>query len=52
MAAVFLLPLVLGVLAALFLPYVMNYLETDRCLDAGGKFNHDTETCEREHPSR
>ena len=35
----------LGVLAALVLPRVLQFFEVDRCLDAGGKYNYETDVC-------
>lgn len=39
-------PAVLAALAGLFGPYVVRYVVIDRCLDAGGRFNHSAKTCE------
>jgi hypothetical protein len=35
----------LGIVAALLLPDVLQFLEADRCLDAGGRFNYETGHC-------
>ncbi len=46
MVGVFLAMLVLGLLAATFGPPLRRFLAVDKCLDAGGSFNHATEICE------
>jgi hypothetical protein len=35
----------LGIVAALLLPDVLQFLEADRCSDAGGRFNYETGDC-------
>jgi hypothetical protein len=36
----------LGLLAAITVPWLIRQLSVDRCLDAGGRFNYETRTCE------
>lgn len=48
MVGVFLAIVLLSVLAALVMPRLLNYLEVDRCLDAGGAFNYENGICEVE----
>ena len=43
--AVLLGMLALGLIAAFVLPSVLQFLEVDRCLDEGGKYNYETSQC-------
>jgi len=43
--ALSLAPLALGLLVALVWPHVDAWLEVDRCLDAGGKYDHSSSVC-------
>jgi hypothetical protein len=45
MFAVVLLPLMVGIVAALVLPSVLSWLEVDRCLDAGGQYDRENSRC-------
>jgi hypothetical protein len=45
MAATILLPLAVGLLAAVVAPILLKHLEVDRCLDNGGAYDYKTETC-------
>jgi hypothetical protein len=45
MAGVFCVLIVLTLLAGLFGPRLLRHIEIDRCLDAGGLFDHDASTC-------
>lgn len=43
--------IILGLVVALEIPaYVSRYIEIDRCLDNGGKWNNYNETCESIKP--
>ncbi|MBH2017698.1 MAG: hypothetical protein I8H88_14585 [Burkholderiales bacterium] len=45
MLALFLVPIALGLLAIVALPYIERQIDIDRCLDAGGAYNNESETC-------
>ena len=45
MLAVLLLPVAIGVLAAIVVPPVLSWLAVDRCLDSGGKYDHENSNC-------
>jgi hypothetical protein len=45
MLAVLLVPIALGIIAAIVVPYLQTYLADDRCLDAGGSYDYKTESC-------
>jgi len=38
---------VIGVLAAVLGPWINQQVEIDRCLDAGGRYDHGTNSCIR-----
>jgi hypothetical protein len=46
MAGVFFVLIVVTLLAGLFGPRLLRHIEIDRCLDAGGSFDHDAGTCQ------
>ncbi len=48
MAIIFLAIVLISVLAAIVVPRLMNFLEIDRCLDAGGAFDYERGICEME----
>lgn len=39
-------PAVLAAFAGLFGPYLVRYVAIDKCLDAGGRFDHSADICE------
>jgi hypothetical protein len=45
MLAVVLLPLIVGIVAALVLPNVLSWLEGDRCMNAGGQYDRENGRC-------
>ena len=45
MVAAIALPLVLGIAAAVLVPFVRTQIAVDRCLDSGGKYNYETDAC-------
>jgi hypothetical protein len=46
MAGVFFVLIVVTLLAGLIGPRLFRHFEIDRCLDAGGSFDHDAGTCQ------
>jgi hypothetical protein len=48
MAGVVLVVLLLGLLAAILIPPLMQFFAIDKCLDAGGAFDYATNTCQLE----
>jgi hypothetical protein len=48
MLLIALLPIILGIAVALAGPYILSWLETDRCLDSGGKIDQENKKCVRE----
>ena len=45
MVALSVLALALGFLAALVLPNLVRFVEVDRCLDGGGRYNYESDEC-------
>ena len=50
--AIFLTILGIGLVAAFVIPGVLSYLAVDRCLDAGGAYNHESKHCVYRDPRR
>ena len=48
MLAVVLLPILLGVIAAIAAPEVLNWVSADKCLDAGARYDSDKNQCVHE----
>ena len=48
MAAVFVLLLVVGVVAAFVVPYVLTQIDIDRCLDGGGRYDYAATKCDKD----
>jgi cytochrome c biogenesis factor len=46
MAGVVLAVLLLGVLAAVLVPSIVQFVAVDKCLDAGGTFDYANNTCQ------
>jgi len=40
--------ILLGIIASLLVPKIMQQIEIDRCLDSGGKFDYSTNQCVQE----
>lgn len=49
MVVVVLAVLLLGVLAAIFGPHLVQFVAVDKCLDAGGAFDYANSTCQFGH---
>jgi len=49
---VLVLPIILGLLFGLFVPYLATLNESDSCLDSGGSYNYESCKCDYEnnHP--
>jgi hypothetical protein len=45
MVALFLVPVIFALIAAILVPYIRGQIAIDRCLDAGGSYNYKTDTC-------
>jgi hypothetical protein len=45
MVAAFVIPIVLGVVAAIVVPYIRTQVAIDRCLDAGGSYDYKIQLC-------
>lgn len=45
MVALFLVPVIFALIAAILIPYIRGQVAIDRCLDAGGSYNYKTDTC-------
>jgi hypothetical protein len=50
--AIFLTVLGIGLVAAFVAPLVLSYLDVDRCLDAGGAYNYESNHCVYRDPRR
>lgn len=45
MAGMLLVLLLLGLIASFVGPYLIRYIEVDRCLDSGGKYDYEKNCC-------
>lgn len=51
MLLAFLVPLVVGIVAAIIVPHIKSQVAIDRYLDRGGSYNHELKKCVVESPS-
>jgi hypothetical protein len=45
MIGIFMVPIIIGVIAAFIIPCVLHQVEIDKCLDSGGKFEYQKNRC-------
>ena len=45
-------PLLLGILAAMVVPYLLHEADVKRCIGSGGKYNDDKQFCVIESPTK
>lgn len=45
MIGIFMVPIIIGVIAAYIVPFLLHQVEIDKCLDSGGKFEYQHSRC-------
>lgn len=45
MIGLLVVPIVIGIIAALVVPFLLHQIDIDKCLDSGGKFEYGKKQC-------